>query len=112
MRSLIYLAAAIPFIIIVVVVVILATVRYSITDVSIKLSILGIPIRKIPLADIDAVEYFPADSRKSWSLLHQGGTVVVMTHAGGKTFAIMPRDAEGFYGDVRDAVFRRTGRRV
>jgi hypothetical protein len=110
-KSLIYLAAAIPFIIIAVVVVVFATVRYRITGKSIKLSILGIAIRRIPLEDIDSVEYFPASSRANWSLLHQGGTVVIMTRAG-KTFAIMPRDAEAFHEDVRDAVFRRTGRRV
>ena len=46
MNSLIYLAAAIPFIIIVAVVAVFATVRYRITDKSIKLSILGIAISR------------------------------------------------------------------
>lgn len=111
MSSLIYLAAAIPFIIVVVVVVVFATVRYSITTQFVLLSILGIGIWKIPLADIEALEYFTADSRKGWGLLHRGGTVVVMTRQG-KTFAVMPKDAESFYNDLKDEIFRSTGRRV
>lgn len=111
MSHLIYLAAAIPFFIIVAVVVVFATVRYSITGQSVLLSILGIGIWKIPLSDIEAVEYFTADSRKNWGLLHRGGTVVVTTKTG-KTFAIMPGDAEAFYGDLKDAVLSATGRRV
>ncbi len=103
MGNLVILAAGIPFIIIVLVVAVLATVNYTITRAQVKVTILGITIRKIPLTDITSVEYLPPVPGKGLSMLHHGG-VVAINLVGGRSAVISPKDAEGFAGDLKDAV--------
>ncbi len=110
MVELIYLAAAIPFVIIVAVVLILATVRYAISSTHLVVSILGFTVRKIPLSEIKSVTYQPPDEGAGWRLFHHGGTVIVQ--ANGKTYALSPRDAEGLADDLNAAVSKVLGRSV
>ncbi len=110
MVELIYLAAAIPFVIIVAVVLILATVRYAISSTHLVVSILGFTVRKIALSDIKSVSYQPPDEHGGWRLFHHGGTVMVQ--ANGQTYALSPRDAEGLAADLNAAVARQAGREI
>ncbi len=110
MVELIYLAAAIPFVIIVAVVLILATVRYAISSTHLVVSILGFTVRKISLSEIKSVTYQAPDEGAGWRLFHHGGTVMV--EANGKTYALSPRDAEGLAEDLTAAVARQAGREI
>jgi hypothetical protein len=107
--DLVILAAAIPFVIIVLVVAVLATVSYTITKSRVRVAILGLTLRNIPLSDITSVEYLPPVPGKGMSLLHQGGAVV-LNLASGKSSVITPRDAEGFAEDLQDAVYKIAGK--
>ena len=113
MGSLIYLAAAIPFVIIVAGVAALATVRYTIHGERLMTTILGIPVIKIPLSHIESIEYMPQESVKRFSLFHHEGVVVVrLTGDREKALALSPRDPESFSLDLKEQVLRLTGRRV
>ena len=111
MESLVILAAAIPFAIIVVVLTVLATVRYGVTDAHLQVQVLWLTIRKIPLSDVESVEFVPAEPGKSWGLMRHGGMVVVQAGAG-RTVAISPRDPEEFSRGLKEVIFRLTGRSV
>ena len=113
MVELIYLAAAIPFVIIVAVVVVLATVRYSISSTHLVVYILGFTIRKIAISEIRSVAYLPPEEGAGWKLFHHGGTVIVQAGVGeGRTFALSPRDAEGLAADLTAAVARQARREI
>ncbi len=103
MGNLVILAAAIPFVIVVLVVAVLATVSYTITRTHVRVAILGVTLRNIPLAEIVSVEYLPPAPGRGWSVLHQGGLVVIGLAGGGQA-ALSPKDAEGFAADLKSRV--------
>lgn len=103
MSNLIMLAAEIPFAIVVLVVILLMTVRYTIKDDCLHVSIMGRAIRKTPLSEITSVEYLKAEDIRHWSMFHRHGMVVVHT-SDGKSLAFSHSDAEGFAARLRDGV--------
>jgi hypothetical protein len=108
MESYIILAAAIPFAFVGIVVFILATVRYSITNTHLIVSVLGFAVRKAPLAMIESVEYVPPG--KQWGVLRQSGAVVANMGPDKRPFVFSPGDAESFAESLRAAVEDRTRR--
>ena len=65
MGNLVILAAAIPFAIIVVVFILLGTVRYGVTETHLRVKVLWLTVRKIPLSEIVSVEFVPHEPGKA-----------------------------------------------
>ncbi|MBI5189965.1 MAG: hypothetical protein HZA22_04775 [Nitrospirae bacterium] len=101
MEYLVYAAAAIPFLVVLVGVTVLGTVRYSLKDTHLRVTVMGIPVRKVAYADVISCEFFPPDEETNRRSLFKGSGVIVMRLHDGHTVAISPRYAEGFYEALR-----------
>jgi len=77
MTKLIAIAAGIPFAILVVGIVLLVSVRHRVAGRYLNVSILFIPVRRIPLEEINSVEFNPPHSAKRIGIFSNPGTVTV-----------------------------------
>lgn len=102
MEYLVYAAAAIPFFVVLAGVSALATVRYSLTDTHLRVTLLGLTMRNIAYTDITSVEFFPPDEETNRRSLFKGSGVIVIRLHDGHTVAISPRYAEGFFGSLKE----------
>lgn len=114
MDSLVLIAGAVPLAIIVIVFGVLATVRCSITESHLRLRVMGVAIRNVPLANITMVSYIKPGDAPGGGMFNRGGIVVVeYDGATGKgAMSVSPADAEGIAIRLRERVQELTGRRV
>ena len=103
--SLIVAAAAVPFVLLVAAVIVLASVRYTVGAGVLRVSVFGVLVRRIPLTDINSVEYVPPEKAGRWNPLHHGGSVILSVgRKTPRTFILSPRDAEGLARDLEEMV--------
>jgi len=113
LANMILLAGEIPFAIVVLAVLALTTVRYHIKDAELRVYMLGMNIRKIPLNDIVKVESVRVEDMGHWCVFHRRGMSMVVVHTvGGRPLAFSHSDAEQFSERLKEGVFKRTGRKV
>jgi hypothetical protein len=112
LESLVIIAAAIPFAIFAVVFTLLATVRYTLTDTHMKVSVLSIPLRSVQLSDITSVEHIEQTSYGLPKILSVGDTVILRHGPDNAAFTVMTREPELMAEMIRARVKELTGRDV
>jgi hypothetical protein len=92
MDRLLIVATAIPFAVLIIGIILLVSVRHSIGGGYLTVSIMFIPIRRIPLADIDSVEFNPPHSTKRIGVFSNPGTVTVIYGEPETSVTLTPSD--------------------
>jgi len=112
LESLVIIAAAIPFAIFAVVFTLLATVRYTLTDTHIMVSVLSIRFRSVRLSDVNSIEHLEQAAHGLPRMLSMGDTVILRHGADNAAFTVMTREPEVLVEALRSRVKELTGREV
>jgi len=93
-------AAGIPFAILIVGLILLVTVRHRVAGGYLTVSMMFIPIRRIPLDEIVSVEFNPPHSRKRIGVFANPGTVTVRYGEPETEVTLVPSDPKRFAGEL------------
>jgi hypothetical protein len=86
---------------------IVTTLGYRITEAALEVRVLGMLIRRVPLADIEEVHRRGAFLRESWSGFKFWNAVIIRRRRGWlKNLAVSPDDPDRFVEELRAAIGR------
>jgi len=100
MGALLAVAAGIPFVILIVGVILLVTVRHRVRGEHLTVSIMFITVRRIPLRDINSVEFNPPHSLKRIGVFTNPGTVTVSYGEPETSVTLTPSEPKRFAEDL------------
>lgn len=94
MGTLLAIGAGIPFAILIVGLILLVTVRHRLAGGYLIVSVLFIPVRRIPLDEINSVEFNPPHSLKRIGIFTNPGTLTVTYGEPETSVTLAPADPE------------------
>jgi len=100
MGTLLAVAAGIPFAILILGIILLVTVRHRVRGEHLTVSIMFITVRRIPLCDINSVEFNPPHNHKRIGVFTNPGTVTVRYGVPETAVTITPSDPKRFVEEL------------